>query len=149
VGGGRIIGEGCHFIDLLRHLAGAPIIGIQRMVMGGEAEGAITSDRITISLSFENGSMGTIHYLANGSKSFPKERLEVFSGGKILQIDNFKSLKGFGWKGFKGMSLGSQDKGHKACAAAFVQAIAEGKEAPIAFDEIIEVTEATFLAAGA
>jgi hypothetical protein len=72
----------------------------------------------------------------------------VFSGGKILQIDNFKSLRRFGWKGFKAMNLGSQDKGHRACAAAFVQAITEGKEAPIAFDEIVEVTEAAFLAAG-
>ncbi len=77
-----------------------------------------------------------MHYLANGSKGFPKERLEVFCAGRVLQLDNFRKLKGFGWPGFGKMNLWRQDKGQKACAAAFVQAVASGGPAPIPFDEI-------------
>jgi len=140
LGGGRIIGEGCHFIDLLRFLAGASITGCQTMMIG-EAPGIkIRNDKVSISLSFEDGSFGTIHYLANGNKSFPKERLEIFCGGGILQLDNFRKLRGYGWPGFNKMNLWSQDKGNQACAAAFVTAVNEGKSSPIAFDELIEVS---------
>ena len=134
VGGGRIVGEACHFIDLLRFLAGARIAGHQLMRMDSK-----TRDSVSISLKFEDGSMGLVHYLANGSKAFPKERLEVFSAGRVLQLDNFRKLKGFGWPGFGSMNLWRQDKGQKACAAAFVQAVANGGPAPIAFEEILEV----------
>ena len=85
-----------------------------------------------------DGSQGTVHYFANGNKSFPKERLEVFAGGRILQLDNYRRLTGYGWPGFKKMSLWRQDKGQKACAAAFLRAISEGGAAPIAFEEIVE-----------
>lgn len=134
VGGGRIVGEACHFIDLLRFLAGARIAGHQVMQMDSQ-----TGDSVSISLKFEDGSMGLVHYLANGSKAFPKERLEVFAAGRVLQLDNFRKLTGFGWPGFGSMNLWRQDKGQKACAAAFVQAVASGGPAPIAFDEILEV----------
>ena len=83
--------------------------------------------------------MGVVHYLAEGSKAFPKERLEVFAAGRVLQLDNFRKLRGFGWPGFSKMNLWRQDKGQKACAAAFVQAIAAGGPAPIPFDQILEV----------
>jgi len=138
VGGGRIVGEACHFIDLLRFLAGAPITAHRVAVMR-----AATGDTATITLTFADGSIGTIHYFANGTKSFPKERLEVFAGGRILQLDNFRRLKGFGWRGFRSMNLWRQDKGQKACAAAFVRAVAEGLEPPIAFDELLEVGRTT------
>ena len=134
VGGGRIVGEACHFIDLLRFLAGARIAGHQLMRMDSK-----TRDSVSISLKFEDGSMGLVHYLANGSKAFPKERLEVFAAGRVLQLDNFRKLKGFGWPGFRSMNLWRQDKGQKACAAAFVQAVASGGPAPIPMDEILEV----------
>ena len=134
VGGGRIIGEACHFIDLLRFLAGSRIASHHVTRMDSQ-----TGDSVSISLKFEDGSVGVVHYLANGSKAFPKERLEVFAAGRVLQLDNFRKLKGFGWPGFGKMNLWRQDKGQKACAAAFVQAITQGGPAPIPFDQILEV----------
>jgi predicted dehydrogenase/threonine dehydrogenase-like Zn-dependent dehydrogenase len=135
VGGGRLLGEGCHFIDLLRFLAGAPIAGhsVTRMA-------SATGDTATIQLSFADGSVGTVHYFANGSKRFPKERLEVFGAGRVLVLDNFRRLTGFGWPGFGTMRLWRQDKGQKACAAAFVEALRKGLPAPIPFEEIVEVS---------
>jgi hypothetical protein len=84
-----------------------------------------------------------VHYFANGTKAFPKERLEVFAAGRVLQLDNFRKLTGFGWPGFKEMKLWRQDKGQKACAAAFVQAVGSGGSAPIPFDELLEVARVT------
>lgn len=133
-GGGRIIGEVCHFIDLLRFLAAVPITGWQRVGMETP-----TRDTVSIQLSFADGSFGVVHYFANGSKSFPKERLEVFAAGCVMQLDNYRKLTGFGWPGFTKMNLWRQDKGQKACAAAFVQAVANGGSAPIPFEEIVEV----------
>ncbi|WP_333845690.1 bi-domain-containing oxidoreductase [Limnohabitans sp.] len=133
-GGGRIIGEACHFIDLLRFLAGSRIASHQMTRMDSP-----TKDSVSISLKFEDGSMGVVHYFANGSKAFPKERLEVFAAGRVLQLDNFRKLQGFGWPGFTKMNLWRQDKGQKACAAAFVQAIKTGGPAAIPLDEIFEV----------
>jgi predicted dehydrogenase len=135
VGGGRIAGEACHFIDLLRFMAGSPIVGYERLAMD-----ATTQDTVTLQLRFADGSIGTVHYFANGSKAFPKERLEVFAGGGVLQLDNYRRLTGYGWPGFKKMNLWRQDKGQKACAKAFVEALAQGGVAPIPADEIFEVS---------
>jgi hypothetical protein len=71
----------------------------------------LTNDSVSISLGFKDGSIGTVHYLANGSKAFPKERLEVFAAGRVLQLDNFRKLQGFGWTGFNKMNLWRHDKG--------------------------------------
>lgn len=138
VGGGRIIGEACHFVDLLRFLAGAPIVGYQATKMDAAAR-----DTASIQLRFADGSIGTVHYFANGSKSFPKERLEVFAGGRVLQLDNFRKLTGFGWPGFNKMNLWRQDKGQNACAAAFVRAMEQGKPSPISLEELLEVAKVT------
>ena len=140
VGGGRMIGEGCHFIDLLRHVAGCPMASYEVTAMAGESR-----DSFSVNLGFEDGSIGTVHYLANGTKSFPKERLEVFCGGRILHLDNFKSLKGHGFpkKGFKDMRLWRQDKGQGAQMAAFFQAIRQGGTPPIGRDELFEVSRVT------
>lgn len=134
VGGGRIIGEACHFIDLLRFLADAEMKTqfISRM-------STRTGDTVTISLCFADGSIGTIHYFANGTKSFPKERLEVFAAGRVLQLDNFRRLSGFGWPGFKSMNLWRQDKGQRDCVQAFINAVRDGVPSPIPFEELIEV----------
>jgi len=134
-GGGRIVGEACHFIDLLRFLAGSPITAHRIETMRSP-----TADTANITLSFADGSIGTVHYFANGTRAFPKERLEVFAGGRILQLDNFRRLQGYGWPGFKRMRLWRQDKGQAACAAAFVRAIERGAAAPIPFDELVEVS---------
>ena len=143
-GGGRIVGEGCHFIDLLRFLAGASITQVQGMQMGIAPGITIREDKATISMAFADGSFGTVHYLANGHRSFPKERLEVFCGGGVLQLDNFRALNGYGWPGFTKLKLRRQDKGQSACAAAFIAAIQQGAPAPISAEEIFEVTAATF-----
>lgn len=147
-GGGRIIGEGCHFIDLLRFLCGSEIESVQSTFMRDPLAESRMPDTATISIAFKNGSIGTVHYFANGNKDFPKERVEIFANGGILQLDNFKSLASYGFAGVKNQSLWAQDKGHSNCSAEFIKAIAEGKACPIPFAEIYEVSKATLLAAG-
>jgi len=149
LGGGRIVGEACHFIDLLRYLAGSPISSFHAISMGNTPGVATTDDKASITIEFEGGSVGTILYLANGHKSFPKERLEMFTAGRILQLDNFRRLKGFGWPRFNSMNLWRQDKGQKQCAAAFVHAIQEGGPSPIPFAEVMEVSRVTIAVAEA
>lgn len=141
VGGGRIIGEACHYIDLMRYLANSKIASFTATCMGRAPGVEVAEDKAAITLMFEDGSFGTIHYLANGGKSFPKERIEVFADDAVLQLDNFRKLQGFGWRGFKKHKLFTQDKGQAACAKAFVDAIKMGQPAPISFDEIIEVAK--------
>lgn len=138
IGGGRLVGEACHFIDLLRFLADTPICNHQ--VISMEAR---TKDSFSINLRFECGSIGTIIYLANGSKSFPKERLEIFAAGGVLQLDNFRRLKGFGWPKFRSMNLWFQDKGQKGCVQAFCDAVRMGQESPISMAELQEVGHIT------
>lgn len=142
VGGGRIIGEACHFIDLMRFLAGSPIVSVQARCMGGLPPAVVAEDKASITLGFEDGSFGTILYLANGAASFPKERVEVFAAGRVLQLDNFRKLRGFGWPGFTKMNLWKQDKGQAGCAAAFLKAIEAGTCA-IPPEEIFEVARVT------
>lgn len=139
VGGGRIIGEACHFIDLLRHLSGSPIASWHVQTIGGTRE-QVKDDKATITLSFGDGSIGTVHYFANGHKAFPKERIEVFCAGRILQLDNFRTLRGWGWPGFRSVRQWRQDKGHVACAQAFVDAVRNGGPGPIPFEELMEVS---------
>ncbi|MFW1940853.1 bi-domain-containing oxidoreductase [Acinetobacter junii] len=143
IGGGRIIGEACHFIDLMRFLAGSKIVSIQARRMGETDAVQVLEDKASMTFGFEDGSFGTIFYLANGASSFPKERIEVFTAGRVLQLDNFRKLKGFGWPGFNKMNLWRQDKGQEACAAAFVESIRQGQPTPIPADEIFEVARVT------
>lgn len=144
-GGGRIVGEACHFIDLLRFLADSPISGVSALpALGSEGR---STDTASIALSFANGSIGSIHYFTNGSRSFPKERLEVFAGGGVLKLDNFRSLESFSWPGFRGRRLWRQDKGNRACIQRFVDATRGGAPAPIPFPELVEVSRASIDAA--
>ncbi len=111
----------------------------------GEAPGVfVTDDKMSFTIKFENGSVGTVHYLANGSKSFPKERIEIFSEGRILQLDNFQNLRGYDWPGFKKMNLWRQDKGHKESIRRFLEAVENREKPPIPFEEILEITKVTF-----
>ena len=146
VGGGRIIGEACHFVDLMRFLAGSPIVSLQARRMGNAPGTEVTEDKASIILGFADGSFGTIMYLANGAASFPKERIEIFSAGRVLQLDNFRKLKGYGWPGFGKLNLWKQDKGQKACAEAFLRAVETGVPA-IPPEEIFEVARVTIEAA--
>lgn len=145
VGGGRIVGEACHFIDLLRFLVGHPIASVnaQCLSVGDKKQ----DDTTIITLSFSDGSIGSVHYFANGASAFPKERLEVFCDGKILQLDNYRKLKTFGYRAIKDVSSWQQDKGHNACAEAFLEAIQQGKPSPIPAEELFEVAEFTLQAA--
>eukprot|EP01035_Chromulina_nebulosa_P010584 gene10584-biopygen8865 len=117
--------------------------------MGAYPGLAIRDDRVSIALGFADGSTGVVHYLANGHKGFPKERLEVFVAGRILQLDNFRKLRGWGWKGFSNLNLWRQDKGQGACAKAFVDAVRAGRPSPIPLDEVLEVSRVTIEAATA
>ncbi|MBA3668742.1 MAG: Gfo/Idh/MocA family oxidoreductase [Sphingomonas sp.] len=145
-GGGRIIGEACHMIDLMRFFADAPITSVTATGMGAGTAG-VTEDKANIGLKFADGSFGTLHYLANGAPSFPKERVEVFVEGRTLLLDNFRVLHGFDWPGFRKVKLLRQNKGQKDCAAAFLQAIKTGGPPPIAPEELFEVATVTIEAA--
>jgi predicted dehydrogenase len=146
VGGGRIIGEACHFIDLMRFLTGSPIVRTTAHMLGRAPGLTIREDKATLVIEFADGSLGTLHYLANGHRSLAKERLEVFCGGAVLALDNFRVLNGYGWPGFKTMKLWRQDKGNAAGMTAFVAALTSGGPSPIPLEEAAEVTLASFAA---
>lgn len=138
VGGGRIVGEACHFIDLLRFLSGSPVVVWDRTDML-----STTGDTVSLQLRFADGSIGTVHYFANGSKAFPKERLEVFASGRILQLDNFRKMTGYGWPGFSKLNLWRQDKGQRNCVQAFLEAVQGKVAAPIPLNEVLEISRLT------
>jgi predicted dehydrogenase/threonine dehydrogenase-like Zn-dependent dehydrogenase len=135
-GGGRLLGEACHFVDLLRHLAASPIEDLQLLAA---ADRKPCPDTFSLQLRFADGSIGTVHYFANGSKAFPKERLEVFAAGKVLRLDNYRKLQAWGFPGFRTRRRLSQDKGQVACCVAFLKAIETGGSPPIPAEEIFEV----------
>ena len=106
--------------------------------------GVARGDKVAFLLSFDDGSMGAVQYLGSGHRAFPKERLEVFCDGRVLQLDNFRRLRSFGWRTVRSRRYWRQDKGHRASLAAFVAAIQAGGPAPIPLAEIREVTELSF-----
>ncbi len=141
IGGGRIIGEVCHFIDLCAYIAGSRIKYVSgfSMLTAGHTE-----DTVTINLIMENGSIANICYYANGSKELAKERIEVYNGGSTYILDDFKSLNMFGKNNNKVEQ--KQDKGHQQEIFEFINSIKEGITNPIAFDEIYNSMLATFKA---
>ena len=140
-GGGRIIGEACHFIDLCMFIAGSPITSVSATALNDASK---LNDTVTISLTFENGSVASVNYFSNGNKQVSKEYLEVFGSGIVAQLDDFKTLHVFG-KTEKKIS-GTQDKGHQEEIKTFVDCIKSGKPAPIPFEETVMSTRATFKA---
>lgn len=143
VGGGRIIGEAVHFIDLAQFFVGAPILSVQ--TIGLDTKSAI-KDTISIQLTFEDGSIATVHYFSTGHKSFPKERLTIFSQGTMFEIDNFKETKGYGVTGFKKLKTWSQDKGHKAMLESWMKSCVSQTKGPISYDELFDASKAAILA---
>jgi predicted dehydrogenase/threonine dehydrogenase-like Zn-dependent dehydrogenase len=137
VGGGRILGEGCHFIDLIRFIGGSKITSVSTNKMDCIEN---LNDNVSISVRLENGSIGTILYLSNGASSYQKEQVEIFTNGKVLKLDNYKTLYGYGWKNFRKMSLFKQDKGQNACVQEFINSIKSGN-ACIHPDDIFEVSK--------
>jgi len=144
LGGGRIIGEGCHFIDLLAFVANSPVTSVAAAQMGQGV--AIREDKMSITLGFADGSVGTVNYFANGSKTYPKERLEIFSEGRVLLMDNFRRTIGYGVSGFRRFRTSRQDKGHRAEFAAFVRRVASGGPPLIPFEQLDNITRATLAA---
>jgi len=138
IGGGRIIGEACHFIDLCMHLAGSMITSVSARSM---KDPHAHDDSIVINLQFANGSIASISYFSNGNKNLPKEYLEIFSGGVVNVVNDFKSLKIFGKTNKEIKQV--QDKGHKAEVESFMNAVKKGNPSPIPFNEIYLTTLAT------
>lgn len=143
IGGGRIIGEACHFIDLITYLVGAPPVSVHAVALPNN--GKYSDDNVSMTFTFPDGSIGVIDYLANGDKSMPKERLEVFCDGMVAILDDYvklQILENGKWK----MESGNQDKGWKNEMSTFARAIKEGSEPPIPYEHLIGVTKATFAA---
>ena len=136
IGGGRLIGEACHFLDLICYLVEDTIIDIH---ITNCKDIKSCPDTFSLQMCFKNGSIATINYFSNGHKSFPKERLEVFGDQKVLQLDNFRKLKGWGLKNFKNQTSFYQDKGQKSCVESFLKAIQYVGEDPIERNQIFEV----------
>lgn len=143
VGGGRIIGEACHYIDLISYLTGSRVKSVCMNAMGSNPEE--NTDNASILLRYENGSTGVINYFANGSKAYSKERVEVFSQERTLIMDNFRETRGYGVKGFSKLKT-SLDKGHKNQFYQLINAVKAGGPALIPFDSIVNTTRASFAA---
>jgi predicted dehydrogenase/threonine dehydrogenase-like Zn-dependent dehydrogenase len=146
VGGGRIIGEACHWIDLMVFLTGSRVTRVGGTSVAASPGMAVREDKASVSLEFADGSIGTIHYFGNGAKSYPKETLEVFCDGKVLRLDNFRRLTGHGWTQFRKMRLWRQDKGHRQEFRRFIDAVVRGAAPVMPFDQIENVMMATFAA---
>ncbi len=143
VGGGRLIGEGCHFVDFITFLAGAAPTSVSgRALPDG---GKYREDNVSLTFTFPDGSIGVVDYLANGDKSFPKERVEVFCGGRIAVLDDFRSLE-MVQDGRRKTVRQAQDKGWATEWQAFTRAIRTGSGPTIPYEQIIGVTRATFAA---
>ena len=141
-GGGRIIGEGCHFIDSLAFLAGSPVVEVHATGYGDPQLPVEARDNVTITLRFANGSVGSILYVAEGSGRVPKERLEGFSGGRTAILDDYRELELFEPTGSQKKGGRTQDKGHRDEIAAFIRG-AERGEFPVSIEEVANVSLAT------
>lgn len=143
VGGGRIIGEACHFIDLISYFTGSKVKAVCMNSLGVHPQE--NTDNATILLQYENGSNGVINYFANGSKSYEKERIEIYSQDRTAVINNFRKLETFGFKNLKNFKSGL-DKGHKNQFEKLIETTNKGGAPLIAFDEILNTTKASFAA---
>jgi predicted dehydrogenase len=143
IGGGRIIGEACHFIDLMIYLSGSLVTEVHMSALGIDYHE--NTDNAIITLKFQNGSQGVINYFSNGSKTYAKERMEIYQNNKTLVLDNFKSLTGYGFKGFSSLKTGL-DKGHAAQFKRLIQVTGSGAEQLIPFDELANSSRASFAA---
>lgn len=142
-GGGRIIGEACHYIDLMIALTGSKVTAVMMSALGTQPDE--TSDNAIITLQFESGAQGVINYFSNGNKAYAKERVEIYAQGKTLVLDNFRKLQGFGFKGFKTLST-AQDKGHYNQFSKLLEMVKVGGNPLIPFEEIVNTTRASFAA---
>ncbi|MEZ2415476.1 bi-domain-containing oxidoreductase [Muriicola sp. E247] len=143
IGGGRIIGEACHYIDLLSYLTGSEVTAVCANSLGTTPKE--NTDIASLLLKFQNGSNGVINYFSNGSKSYSKERLEVYSQGRILIMDNFRTTKGYGFNNFSKLRT-KMDKGHKNQFSSYLKNIKEGNDSLISFESIMNTSKASIAA---
>ena len=143
VGGGRIVGEACHFIDLIAYYTGSKVTSVCMNAMGVNPEE--NTDNATLLLKFANGSTGVVNYFANGSKAYSKERVEIYSQERTLILDNWRKLKAYGFKGFKGLKT-KMNKGHKAQFHKMVDHVNNGGSPLIEMDSLVNTTKASFAA---
>jgi len=141
-GGGRIIGEVCHFIDLLQFFSDSKVTQVYARALPNQ--GKYLNDNVAITLSLENGSIGSVLYTANGNKSLSKENIEIFGGGKVAIIDDYKSIKFIENGKIIKSNKGSKDKGHKSEMNAWIDSIRFGQSEPVPFNEAVIATKATF-----
>jgi len=146
IGGGRIIGEACHAIDLATFLVASPVIRVFAECVGGTEAPAVTHDRCFITLRHANGSISSIAYLAGGDAGLPKERVEVIGGGRAAVIDDFRTVTTCRDGRRRTFRLGHQDKGHQREVQAFAEALTGGTEAPIPWEQLRATTLAAYLA---
>jgi predicted dehydrogenase/threonine dehydrogenase-like Zn-dependent dehydrogenase len=141
-GGGRILGEVCHFVDLLTFLAASPITEVEARALRNSRR--YSGDNVLVSIAFANGSEGTISYMANGDRSFSKERLEVFGGGAVAALEDFRRLE-LTRDGSKRTirNRWRQDKGHRDECTAFIESLRHGQGSPVAFEQLVNSTLAT------
>lgn len=140
VGGGRVLGEACHFIDLASFLVGSPPATVYAVPLGGRGPAL---DSVSVQLGFAGGSIATLHYWTNGPRAYPKERVEVFSAGRALAIENWRSLRRFDWPGAPRLWM-RQDKGHRTEVARFLTSIAAGEAPLVPFEETARIARAIF-----
>jgi predicted dehydrogenase/threonine dehydrogenase-like Zn-dependent dehydrogenase len=143
IGGGRIIGEACHFVDFITFLVGSPPVSVTAHALPDE--GKYSEDNVSMTFTFPDGSIGVVDYLANGDKSFPKERIEVFCQGTVAVLDDFVSLQ-ITKDGKRTEERSSQDKGWVNEWKAFANSIRDGGEPPIPYQQLIGVTRVTIAA---
>lgn len=146
IGGGRIIGEACHAIDLATYLVGSPPVRVFAESIGGVDAPAMTDDQCFITLRHENGAVSSIGYLAGGDRGLAKERVEVLGGGRMAIIDDFREVTTAVGGSAKTHKFRTQDKGHRAEIEALAKALAEGGAAPIPWSELRAVSLASILA---
>ena len=141
-GGGRIIGEACHYIDLCSFLAGSQVVAVCMNAIGNADE---QTDNASILLRYANGTNAVINYFANGSKAYDKERVEVYSQERTLVMENWRKLRGYGFSGFSSQSS-AQDKGHAMQFSMLLNGIKNGGQPIIPFNELVNTTRASFAA---
>jgi predicted dehydrogenase len=141
IGGGRIIGEACHFVDFITFLIGSPPVSVTAHALPDN--GKYHEDNVNMTFTFPDGSIGVVDYLANGDRSFPKERVEVFCGGKVAVLDDFRELE-LVENGNRKTIKGAQDKGWKGEWTAFIESIRETGRPPIPYEQLFGVTKSMF-----
>jgi predicted dehydrogenase/threonine dehydrogenase-like Zn-dependent dehydrogenase len=143
IGGGRIVGEACHFIDLCAYLTGSKVNSVCMNSMG--ISPPENTDNVSILLKFEDGSNAVINYFSNGNKAYSKERLEVYNQERTIVMDNFRKTEAFGFKGFNGLKT-KLDKGHQTQFHELIKRVREGGDSLIPFESIVNTTRASFAA---